>query len=119
MNKQEQLKKFKELTSKMEQTFTSKGNDYANQDEVLANFKQAGAIVGIGTERQILSLIATKVARLGNLLSGVQPKHESIEDSILDLSVYTFLLYCSVSEKEFVVKKKPFQLPWVNENSQY
>lgn len=75
-----------------------KGEDYANED-VLSNFKTAGANIGISPELQCLSLIATKVARLGNLLSGKTPNNESISDSILDLSNYTDLLYCLVNEK--------------------
>ena len=76
-----------------------KGEDYANED-VLSNFKTAGANIGISAEQQCLSLIATKVARLGNLLSGKTPNNESVSDSILDLSNYTDLLYCLVNEDE-------------------
>jgi hypothetical protein len=76
-----------------------KGEDYANED-VLSNFKTAGANIGISAEQQCLSLIATKVARLGNLLSGKTPNNESVSDSILDLSNYTDLLYCLVNEEE-------------------
>jgi hypothetical protein len=76
-----------------------KGEDYANED-VLSNFKTAGANCGISAEQQCLSLIATKVARLGNLLSGKTPNNESISDSILDLSNYTDLLYCLVNEDD-------------------
>lgn len=91
-----------------------KGEDYANED-VLSNFKSAGANIGISPELQCLSLIATKVARLGNLLSGKKPNNESISDSILDLSNYTDLLYCLVNEpitddlksvKENILKKQ-------------
>ena len=91
-----------------------KGEDYANED-VLSNFKTAGANIGISAELQCLSLIATKVARLGNLLSGKTPNNESISDSIIDLSNYTDLLYCLVNEqitddlkivKENILKKQ-------------
>ena len=75
-----------------------KGEDYANED-VLSNFKTAGANIGVSAEQQCLSLIATKVARLGNLLSGKTPNNESVSDSILDLSNYTDLLYCLVNEE--------------------
>lgn len=75
-----------------------KGEDYANED-VLSNFKTAGANIGISAEQQCLSLIATKVARLGNLLAGKTPNNESVSDSILDLSNYTDLLYCLVNEE--------------------
>ena len=88
---------------KME-TLISKGKDYASKDDILSNFKNSGAIVGVSKERQILSLIATKVARLGNLLDNKDnPNNESIEDTVKDLSGYVDLMYCAFKEnqKEF------------------
>lgn len=82
-----------EVHDKMKSVLDSKSADYANND-VLSNFKLAGNICGITPEQQCLSLIATKVARLGVLLESGDPKNESIEDSILDLTNYSFLLYC-------------------------
>ena len=38
-----------------------------------------------------LETILVKLARLDELLKGKTPKHESIEDSLLDLSVYSAL----------------------------
>lgn len=76
-----------------------KSQDYANKD-VLSNFKLAGNICGISPEKNCLSLIATKVARLGVLLNGKTPKNESIKDSILDLANYTVLLNMLVIESE-------------------
>ena len=77
-----------------------KQNDYTDPEEcVLGNFKTAGANAGIKTEQQILSLMATKVARLGNLFKGKTPNNESIDDSIIDLANYTFLLYCYFREE--------------------
>jgi hypothetical protein len=43
--------------------------------------------------------MATKVARLGNLFKGKTPNNESIDDSIIDLANYTFLLYCYFREE--------------------
>lgn len=82
-----------EVHDKMQSVLSIKGADYANED-VLSNFKLAGSICGITAEQQCLSLIATKVARLGVLLESNNPKNEPIEDSILDLINYSFLLYC-------------------------
>lgn len=88
----EQVSHFKEMTSKMETILLKKGNDYANEDR-LSNFKLAGSICGLTAEQSCLSLIATKVARLGNLLgSGKRPDNESIQDSVLDLANYSILL---------------------------
>lgn len=105
MKKQTQKNLFNEFTKRQLEIITSKQEDYANvnsndNEDVLSNFKTAGANVGITTEQQMLSLIATKVARLGNLFKGKIPNNESIEDSIIDLANYTFLLYCSINEIE-------------------
>jgi len=91
---------FERFTEKQREVLISKGHDYADKD-VLSNFKLSGAICQISAEQNCLSLIATKVARLGVLLSSNEnPKHESIDDSILDLANYTFLLKCLLSDKK-------------------
>jgi hypothetical protein len=99
MTHEQQSKLLGEFYAEKKNILKLKGEDYANED-VLSNFKSAGANISISAELQCLSLIATKVARLGNLLSGKKPNNESISDSILDLSNYTDLLYCLVNEGE-------------------
>ena len=99
MTREEQTKLLAEFYAEKKNVLKLKSEDYANED-VLSNFKTAGANICISAELQCLSLIATKVARLGNLLSGKTPNNESVSDSILDLSNYTDLLYCLVNEEE-------------------
>jgi hypothetical protein len=92
MNIETQQKVFEETVETMRNIMFRKGNDYANADR-LSNFKLAGAISGLDAERNCLSLIATKVARLGVLLnSSGDPNNESIDDSLIDLGNYTILL---------------------------
>ena len=98
MTRETQSKLLGEFYAEKKNILKLKGEDYANED-VLSNFKTAGANCGISAEQQCLSAISTKVARLGNLLSGKIPNNESISDSILDLSNYTDLLYCLVNEE--------------------
>ena len=98
MTRETQSKLLGEFYAEKKNILKLKGEDYANED-VLSNFKTAGANCSISAEQQCLSLIATKVARLGNLLSGKTPNNESVSDSILDLSNYTDLLYCLVNEQ--------------------
>jgi hypothetical protein len=100
MTKEKQKELFEKFTKRELEIMQSKSADYAKEEDVLSNFKTAGANVGITTQQQILSLIATKVARLGNLFKGKVPNNESIEDSIIDLSNYSFLLYCSIKEDD-------------------
>lgn len=99
MTREQQQKIIKECFEQRMEIMRKKGEDYSNGQDVLSNFKGAGANIGLTAGMQILSLIATKVARLGVLLnSGKVPENESIDDSIKDLANYTDLLYCAVNE---------------------
>jgi hypothetical protein len=97
MTLQEQQTHFDAFINRQERILISKGNDYAGEDR-LSNFKRAGAICGLTPAQNCLSLIATKVARLGVLLSGREPVNESVRDSIIDLANYAVLLDMIVSE---------------------
>lgn len=98
MNLEKQIAHFEKMTRKMAEIMLSKGDDYATEDR-LSNFKYAGNICGLSAEQNCLSLIATKVARLGVLLNGKTPKNESISDSIIDLANYAMLLSMIVEDK--------------------
>lgn len=100
MTKNEQITSFEETVEKMRTILLSKGDDYANEDR-LSNFKLAGQIAGLNASLNCLSLIATKVARLGVLLnSSKTPNNESIQDSVLDLGNYAMLLSMILNEKD-------------------
>lgn len=93
MTREEQEEHFHKLAKKLFDLQVGKGDDYAGSDDRLSNFKVAAAIARISPQRNCLSLIATKVARLGNLLSGPIPKNEPLLDSIEDLINYGILLH--------------------------
>jgi len=100
MNLQQQQEHFERFITNQKETLLKKGNDYADEDR-LSNFKRAGSIISISPEQNCLSLIATKVARLGVLLTGNKnPDNESIRDSILDLANYAILLDALLDEKQ-------------------
>ena len=99
MNREEQLKIFNSFVGQMGDVLVKKGKDYGNED-CLSNFKLAGTIAGLTPELNCLSLIATKVARLGVLLnSKEEPNNESISDSVLDLANYSILLHMILTDK--------------------
>ena len=101
MNYQTQEELLAAFQDKMGEVLTKKGNDYSEGD-CLSNFKHVAKITGTTPERVVLTMIGIKVARLGVLLStGKEVKNESIEDSILDLANYTFLLQCTIQDKTF------------------
>jgi len=92
MTLEEQRNEFELLCNQAKEVLLKKGNDYATIDR-LSNFKDAGKIVGITPQQHCLALIATKVSRLGNLLQpNTTPCNEAVEDSMLDLFVYSALL---------------------------
>jgi len=100
MNLRTQENLFRDFINQQRDVMLKKGNDYAGEDR-LANFKIAGIAAGLSPERQCLSLITTKIARLNNLLSNdqnVKPNFESVEDTVKDLANYSFLLYCLLRE---------------------
>lgn len=100
MTRGEQLIKIDQMFEKMKDTILSKSVDYSTNMDVLSNFKLAGSICGLTPELNALSLIATKVARLGVLLkSESKPNNESIQDSILDLANYSVLLSMITADK--------------------
>jgi hypothetical protein len=100
MNKQTQIESFNRLVEKQREIMLSKGDDYANEDR-LSNFKTAGQICGLTAAQHCLAMIATKVARLGVLLNpnSPAPKHEAVEDSVLDLANYAQLLNMILDEE--------------------
>lgn len=116
MTLQEQKQMLEIFTEKMRETVLKKGDDYAGQADRLQNFKLAGNIAGDDATKNCLHAISTKVARLSQLLnSGSEPKNESVEDTLLDLANYSFLMVCIRSESE-VEDKLSYdpntQVPW-------
>jgi len=108
MTKEQQEKHFNEVTETMRAILLSKGDDYANEDR-LSNFKLAGSISGLNAELNCLSLIATKVARLGVLLnSDKTPNNESVQDSVLDLANYSILLSMILKDKNKQIHEEHF-----------
>lgn len=106
MTNEEQVKHFEIITNQMKEILLQKGNDYANTDR-LSNFKLAGTICGLSAEINCLSLIATKVARLGVLLnSDKAPDNESINDSVIDLANYAVLLSMILFDKTGQIQDK-------------
>jgi len=101
MKLEEQIAHYEYLTKQMKDILLKKGADYANKD-VLSNFKLAGRIAGLTPEQNCLSLISTKVARLGNLLSkDNSPLNEPLKDTVVDLANYSILLHMLLFEDNY------------------
>lgn len=76
---------------KMRAIHEAKNHDYASDADPLSNFRFAATVAGCSVDTVFRVLLGVKLARLDELLKGKTPKHESIDDSLLDLSVYAAL----------------------------
>lgn len=84
--------KFTDHLERMAAVHDAKSDDYATTADPLSNFKFAATVAGTDTDTVFRVLLGVKLARLNELLGkGKTPKHESIDDSLLDLSVYAAL----------------------------
>ena len=72
----------------------SKNANYAGDGDALANFRLIEHVSGgrITTADGILTRMSDKFQRIVNLLGGSTTNHESLEDNLMDLSVYALIL---------------------------
>lgn len=76
---------------RMARIHDAKNSDYADDGNPYSNFELSALIAGCSVDTVFRVLIGVKLARLDELLKGKTPKHESLDDSLLDLSVYSAL----------------------------
>jgi len=83
------------MLNKIKMIHEKKNEDYSSPDRQYQNFDRAAELISWfdnDRDKAYISLIATKLARLGILLSsGRTPNNESIEDSFIDLCTYCIL----------------------------
>lgn len=94
------LQDAQQLLNKCLQLLASKNHDYSETQDAFANFKLAAHIAGIPTEQTLLTLLGMKLARLNQLMGkGKHPKHEAVEDTLMDIINYTLLLRGILQER--------------------
>jgi hypothetical protein len=102
---------FHALLKRMAETHDKKNADYAQDGNPYSNFEEAAANAGCSVDTVFRVLIGIKLARLKELLKGEKTaQNESIEDSKLDLAVYT-ALWVSYGMREF---HSNTVVPWEN-----
>jgi hypothetical protein len=69
-----------------------KNKDYSEADNPYSNFEYVAQMTGLTVQQVLLVQICNKVARMVQL-EGREAVNEAIEDSRLDLAVYSTLLY--------------------------
>jgi len=91
------------LLKQIEQIHSSKNKDYTT-GAWNENFLRSAELISWfenDRDKAFVALIATKLARLGSLLQeGKEAKHESIEDTFLDLSTYCVLWASDYKERK-------------------
>lgn len=82
----------KDLTEKELRINQTKGNEYANDDDALANFKQCAVLLGIDPKMVcMVYMYKTLTAMASYAQRGVELSKEPIEERVLDLRLYAAL----------------------------
>jgi len=87
------MSQFQEALRAMEEIHSRKAADYALPGDEFSNFLQVARSLRKDVDEVILTFICTKIERLVNLKqTQADPMNESVEDTILDLAVYSTIL---------------------------
>jgi hypothetical protein len=90
--------RFFELLDEMKTLHASKGHDYSKTTDPLSNLRRSEAF-GIDAWRGVLVRMSDKWSRIEELTNGKTAKHESLRDSLFDLSAYALLCLILLEEK--------------------
>lgn len=91
--KQNYLDAFKAITDKMNETTKKKNADYSGDLDPFQNFRMVEKLGISDAQTAIMVRMTDKMTRIATLLKKeAQVKEESIEDTLLDLAVYSIIL---------------------------
>lgn len=94
---------FVESLDKMRELHLRKNDDYADSDNPFSNFEFTEFVLSYfksDRDKAFVWPIATKLARLATLFSSNKsPNNESVDDSFLDMAVYTLLWKADVKRR--------------------
>ena len=101
MNNQEFLNQIKNSQEKGLELIHKKNADYAGEKKPFKNFDTVEYICGISSEKGILVRMCDKLVRIENLLNTkAKVKDESIEDTLLDLANYSYILLVKIKSRK-------------------
>tara|TARA_R110002020_G_scaffold2471_1_gene11561 strand:- start:457 stop:876 length:420 start_codon:yes stop_codon:yes gene_type:complete len=105
-----QSKRFEELLEDMKKIHDKKRHDYANEDDIFANFRHS-ELAGIPSWKGTAIRLGDKFSRLMEFAKKgtLEVKDESIKDTLLDLANYaliTHILYEEVQEENRLERVK-------------
>lgn len=105
--------RFNRALQRMQETHDAKSHDYATDVNPYANFDFAQTVAArfqAPHDHVFATMVGIKLARLGELLGrGKTPKHESIDDSFLDLANYVVLWWTSYQRDRGLADGAPGQ----------
>ncbi len=122
MTQEKYLERFKEVTEYLTKLTESKNSDYAGAGNAFQNFNLIEIITSgrISTTAGILVRITDKVQRVANLLA--KPPSvvgEAIEDSLLDLAVYSIIEFIWLTANKETLPlpeiKAPSTIPYLKD----
>ena len=89
--------RFYALLDELAELHSRKNHDYAATADPLSNLRMAETF-GVPAWKGVLVRMSDKWSRITQLVSGKQPKNESLKDSLLDLAVYSLLTIVLLEE---------------------
>ena len=107
MTQKEYFERFHKVVDEMYKLTVRKNGDYADPKDAFANFHMIAALTDnrITVQDGIIVRITDKLKRICSLLTrDALVKDESIKDTIMDMAVYSIILYIWMSQHE------PYQL---------
>lgn len=81
-----------EMCAKALTLMRGKNRDYAGAEDGLKNYTQAAQVAGITLQQVLVSRMADKMARLGNVSMNGNVTEETVEDTLLDLINFCVLI---------------------------
>jgi len=103
MKPTEYLDEFERITNEMRELTAKKNADYAGKTDAFSNFRVVETIGLCPAEVGILTRMTDKMARASRLLSTEARVKESIDETLMDLAIYSIILMIYLRSKE-----KPF-----------
>lgn len=103
MTREELLKQHQAFTARMYEICKAKNSDYAGAGDPFANFRRAEAMGVCSTEQGFMVRMIDKLSRISTLVqpgATAQVKDESVEDTLMDLANYSFLLWAMLRDRK-------------------
>lgn len=106
------MTQFEQLMAELKELHESKAHDYSEEGNPYSNFVFVSTLISKFTnpvDVVFVTLIGTKLARLSVLLGKKEPRNESIDDTLRDLTNYCALWTSFHRDQARVMEGVPYQ----------